>query len=77
MHSKTQSIKCNCKYRNSIYILQLLYSGRICYSLMCGDSIDEALDFATDIWGESDIEWADMYLTDNEIKPEVATPKLQ
>lgn len=46
------------------------------YSLMCGDSIDEALDFATDIWGESDIEWADMYLTDNEIKPEVATPKI-
>lgn len=46
------------------------------YSLMCGDSIDEALDFATDIWGENDIEWADMYLTDNEIKPEVATPKI-
>lgn len=46
------------------------------YSLMCGDSIDEALDFATDIWGENDIEWADMYLTDYEIKPEVATPKI-
>lgn len=46
------------------------------YSLMCGDSVDDALDFATDIWGENDIDWAGMYLTDYEIKPEIATPKI-
>ncbi len=47
------------------------------YSLLSGDTVNEALKYATDIWGGDDIQWAKKYFASNaDIKAEIAVPKI-
>ena len=46
------------------------------YALLCGDTADEALEYAKSIWGENDIVFANNYINTTKVKPEVATPKI-
>lgn len=45
------------------------------YSLLSGDTVDEALKYATDMWGGDDIQWAKNYVT-GDIKSQIAVPKI-
>ena len=47
------------------------------YSLLSGDTVNEALKYATDMWGGDDIQWAKKYFASNaDIKAEIAVPKI-
>ena len=46
------------------------------YSLLCGDTANDALEFAKSVWGQNDIEFAQKYIVTDEYKTEVASPKI-
>ena len=46
------------------------------YSLMCGDTVNEALDYAKSVWGESDYEWYELYGSGSDNESDNAEPKI-
>lgn len=46
------------------------------YALLCGDTAQEALNYAKSIWGQNDIEYAYKYFSGGPNKSEIATPEI-